>query len=75
MLKKENFSELKVLQSAAGYFIGRLYWDDEYNFWDMGCRLTDYFATREQAEQALKEGFIERYCSENEWGRANGLLP
>jgi len=74
-LKRQNFSELKVLKSAAGYYIGRLYWDDEFNFWDNGSRESNYFATEAQATMAFHDGFDIRQCSENELGYSQGWLP
>lgn len=74
-LKRENFSELQVLQSAAGYFIGRLYWDEEFSFWDMGSRESDYFPTQEAAHKALDAGFEVRECPENMMAYTNGSLP
>lgn len=58
-------TDMKVLRSAAGFYLGRLYFDVE-----VGCELpysreSDYFATREQAERALQQGFKVRQADEN----------
>jgi hypothetical protein len=45
---KGNYTELQVLQSAAGYFVGTLYNDPE-GWQDMGSRDSDYFATHAEA--------------------------
>ena len=47
-----RYSDLQVLQSAAGFYIGTVY-TDEHGFKEPGSRDSDYFATREEAERAL----------------------
>lgn len=49
-----RISELKVLQSAAGYYLGKVYWDREAKAWFPYDRYSGYFPTREAAEQALE---------------------
>lgn len=49
----------KVLKSAAGYYIGATLDHKPY------CRVSGYFASRELAKSALKDGFIYRDCMEN----------
>jgi hypothetical protein len=49
-----QYSELKVLQSAAGYYIGTMYNNPE-GFQEPGSRDSDYFPTKEKAEAFLKE--------------------
>jgi hypothetical protein len=46
------FSELKVLKSAAGFFVGSSY-NNPAGFQEPGSRDTEYFQTREQAERRL----------------------
>jgi len=48
----ENYSELQVLKSAAGYYIGTMYNNPE-GFQEPGSRDTDYFPTFEVAEDFL----------------------
>lgn len=51
---KGNYSELMVLQSGAGYYIGTIYHNpDGYD--EPGSRDSGYYRTREEAEKALKE--------------------
>lgn len=50
---KSYYTELQVLKSPAGYYIGTLYWDAEMKFWDAGSRDSDYYITKEEAEKDL----------------------
>lgn len=50
---KKNYSELQVLESPAGYYIGTIY-TDESGFQEPGSRDSEYFESREGAEKALK---------------------
>lgn len=62
--KDGYYGELGVCRSAAGYYIGRLFYDfNGYN--EPGSRESDYFSTKEGAEFALKNGFEWRECPEN----------
>ena len=48
----ETVSELRILQSAAGYYVGRVEITEEgYEF--PYCRESGYYPTREKAESAL----------------------
>lgn len=49
-----QYSELKVLQSAAGYYVGTIYTGID-GFVEPGSRDSDYFATEREAEKFLKE--------------------
>jgi len=55
---KGNYTELRVLQSAAGFYIGTLYQnrDDagKLLYESPGSRDSDYFPTRESAAAALE---------------------
>lgn len=51
----EKISEHKVLASAAGYFVGREYWDVEGGYWGPWSRDSGYFRTREEAEAFVPE--------------------
>lgn len=48
---KENYSDLQVLQSNAGFYIGTLY--NERGMLSPGTRDSEYFPTRESAAKAL----------------------
>ena len=47
-----NYSDLQVLKSAAGSYIGTTYRADGY--YEPGSRDSDYYETREAAEADLK---------------------
>lgn len=49
---KNRYTDLMVLQSGAGYYIGTLY-NNPDGYQEPGSRDSDYFATQEEAEQAL----------------------
>jgi hypothetical protein len=61
-----NYSELQVLKSAAGYYIGTLYTHPKGSEFEglvePGSRDSyDYYATEEEAQKALDENkFIQR---------------
>lgn len=57
MAKKQfEISDVQVLKSAAGYYIGRTYRDEEETdgMWFPYDRLSDYFRTKEEAEKHLR---------------------
>ena len=73
---KAYYSDLKVMRSAAGYYIGTSAWDVEGGYEEPNSRESDYFGTHAEAENALKkEGFIVRDCVENNIAYASGELP
>jgi len=47
-----RISKLKVLSSAAGYYIGRIYYINEDEF-EPYCRESTYMQDKETAEQSL----------------------
>lgn len=49
----EQISELKVLKSAAGYYIGYLYYDQDMKGWFPYDRLSGYYVTKEDALEDL----------------------
>lgn len=49
-----GYSELMVLKSAAGYYIGTVYTDPETGFEEPGSRDSDYFPRRDEAETFLE---------------------
>lgn len=50
---KEQYSDLQVLQSAAGYYIGTIFTGKD-GFQEPGSRDSEYFPTKQHAETALK---------------------
>lgn len=54
LTKKSGYSELKILKSAAGYYIGTIFTDPDNGFQEPGSRDSDYFRTKEEAEAYLK---------------------
>jgi hypothetical protein len=46
-----RYSDLQVLKSAAGYYVGTIYSDGQYG--EPGSRDTDYFPTKKAANVAL----------------------
>ena len=53
----EQISELKVLRSAAGYYIGEDYWDSDFQCWmPYSRRSMEYYKTYEEAQEALDKG-------------------
>ena len=52
--------ELLVLESAAGFYIGRVYYHDEEEY-EPYSRESNYFSTEGEAEDALEHNtYIER---------------
>lgn len=56
--EKGNYTEMQVLRSAAGWYIGTMYEnrgaDGKLLFQEPGSRDSDYFATKEVAAAYLK---------------------
>ena len=50
----EKITDLKILESAAGYYIGRQYYDNEMKGWFPYSRDSEYFMTEEEAEVCLQ---------------------
>lgn len=48
-----NYSELKVMCSAAGWYVGTTYKDPEFNFEEPGTRESGYFSSSEEATAFL----------------------
>ena len=71
------YTELKVMQSAAGYYIGRGYVVEEEwgTYEEPGSRESGYYKTREAAQCALETEFDVRDCVENNSAYDNGSLP
>lgn len=50
---KKRYSNLHVLELKAGYYVGTVYKDSE-GYRAPGSRDSDYFPSREKAEQTLR---------------------
>ena len=71
----DRVSDLKVMKSGAGYYIGRSYWDEEFGFDGPYSRESGYYETAEYAQMELESGTFEvRDCLENNWAYENGNL-
>lgn len=53
MYGTDPVSHRHVMQSAAGYYIGRTYWDVEYQFEGPYSRESGYYATNVEAQAQL----------------------
>jgi putative NADH-flavin reductase len=61
--EQPSYSDLQVLRSAAGWYVGTTYKSPEANFFEPGSRDTDYFATKQEAEYALSSLImLERFA-------------
>lgn len=70
------YSDLMVMRSAAGWYIGRRAWDEEHGYAEPGSRESGYFGCKEDAEDALlREGFKVRDGPENARAYAAKELP
>lgn len=71
----ERVSDLKVMKSAAGWYIGRSYWDQEFGFDGPYSRESGYYGDPMQAQEELDQMTFEvRNCLENNWAYENGTL-
>ncbi len=71
-----SLSDLMVLRSAAGWYIGRLAFDHHDEFEEPGSRESvGYFKTKEMAEQAMLYGFELRQSIEVQAMYEKGLVP
>lgn len=53
-----HYSDLQVLKSAAGWYIGTIHTDDD-GFQEPGSRDSGYYQTKEEAQQALDNNSFE----------------
>ena len=67
---KGTYSKLHVMQSGAGFYIGRIYTQND-GFQEPGSRESDYYPTHELATEALKSGDFNRDCFENQFMYTN----
>lgn len=76
VIQGDPVSPLRVMQSAAGYYIGRSYFDLEFGFDGPYSRESMYYANKEDAEADLAaKSFEVRDCVENNWAYDKGDLP
>ena len=61
-----KFSELMVLNSPAGFYIGRNMFDEEFESWMPGTRESGYFTKEDADHKLLKGSFEVRICMEND---------
>jgi len=50
---RPNYSDLQVLKSAAGWYIGTIHTDPKEGFQEPGSRDSDYYSSEERARYAL----------------------
>ena len=53
LMLTDHYSEQMVLRSAAGWYIGTMFWDAEYMFWCPGSRDSGYFASELDAQRVF----------------------
>jgi len=71
-----GYSDLTVMHSGAGYYIGRSYRDEELGYDEPGSRESDYYSSKSEAQKDLDNGsFAVRDCSENNSAYGRGDLP
>lgn len=79
----KDFTELQILKSAAGWYIGTIHTDPDDGSQEPGSRDSNYFDTKEDADMALKElwkvetelGYLLLENRLSEWGdRCSRLL-
>jgi len=75
MIGNDPVSELKVMRSAAGYYLGRSYFDTEFGFEAPYSRETGYMSEAEAVDELKRGSFEVRQCIENDAAYANGNLP
>lgn len=69
-----KISELKVMRSAAGYYIGRSCAEDDMPFDAPFSRESGYYPSEEAAAADLHT-FDVRVCAENEYAYNSGDIP
>lgn len=61
--EKKLYSELQILQSNAGWYIGTVY-NNPDGFQEPGSRDSQYFLTKEDAEEFMKYALPDNYIQE-----------
>ena len=75
MVGDDPVSDLKVMQSAAGYYIGRSYFDLECGCEFPFSRESGYMSRTEARERLEYDTYEVRDCIENDAMYAAGSLP
>ena len=52
-IHKMKIGEYKVMKSQAGYYVGREFYDDDFNAWMPYSRNSDYYASKKGAKKLL----------------------
>jgi hypothetical protein len=52
--KDYTISDCKVMKSAAGWYIGLEYWDEDLEAWLPWDRMSAYFGTKAEAKDFLQ---------------------
>lgn len=78
--EKVYYSDLQVLESGAGYYIGRMGWVEDKKlggYQEPYSRESGYYKTREAANKVLKSGQFDRGLggAEIAFARSEGNLP
>lgn len=68
-------SPLQILNTPAGYYIGRTCWDKKNNYEGPFSRESGYFRTHDEAKKAMHNGWELRQCIENDWAYESGAIP
>jgi len=55
ILEEEQLRGPQVMVSAAGYYVGYEYYDEEFGFWGPYDRVTGYYASEGEAQAALED--------------------
>ena len=66
-----SISDLKVMRSAAGYYIGRSYFNGDFD--EPYSRESGYYPTEKAANKDMKT-FVVRDCAENEQAYASKVI-
>lgn len=76
LIGEDPVSNLQVLKSAAGWYIGRSYFDLEFGFVGPYSRESGYYSSEEEAKADLtNQSFEVRDCIENAAMYMSGELP
>ena len=57
------YGELTVMHSAAGFYLGRYYSDEDGE--SPGTRESDYYPSYDAVVEAVRNGLLLRWCEEN----------
>ena len=65
--EKDRYTEVRILKSAAGWYLGTLYFEHEFDAWVPGSRDSEYFRTEADAERFLEH--VKKAPNPNEYLR------